>query len=224
MSLISKAFAPDCILARESCAGSICESVRWPRDTASALRCLCPALTAPASFFDGLGRVFCDLMGIHFFPPPRGSCPPWQRSPLPRRTIALPGGGLALSRCAVKNAVLAFMRSGRSLTGEARGLSAGFQQEGQRRRPRTVTWRDRIGSTVRSEAGKTVEVQMMAELMTESAQKRSAVLIHRTALLGAASGSALAHRLATYEPREASGVTDFTHPTRKTPTLTDVHI
>jgi hypothetical protein len=29
-------------LARDSCAESICESVRWPRDTASALRCLFP--------------------------------------------------------------------------------------------------------------------------------------------------------------------------------------
>jgi hypothetical protein len=54
--------------------------------------------------------------------------------------------GWRSAACAVKDAVLAFIGAQqRSLTGEARGLSAGFQQEGQRRRPSTPTWRDRIG-------------------------------------------------------------------------------
>ena len=73
-------------------------------------------------------------LGIHFF---RSFslfvfCPPWQRSPLPRRTNALPSGGSRLSDRAVKAAGLAFMGAKRTaLTEEAGGSGAGFGREGQ---------------------------------------------------------------------------------------------
>src|SRR5258708_32840578 len=61
-------------------------------------------------------------------------CPPWQRSPLPRGTIALPGGGLALSRVCRQGRSVGVHRSaaeildGRSARSERRG-SAGRAEE-----------------------------------------------------------------------------------------------
>src|SRR5258708_16235090 len=72
-------------------------------------------------------------------------CPPWQRSPLPRRTIALPGGGLALSRvCRQGRGVGVHRSSAQILDGRSARSQRRFQQEGKRRSPRPVTWTNPI--------------------------------------------------------------------------------
>jgi hypothetical protein len=94
-----------------------------------------PGLQPSIQFFDGIGRQFCDLMGIHFSFLLEGFCDLallsssvcCQEEQLPflaaaRRAVA----------CAVKDAGLAFIGAQRrSLTGEARECAQGFRQEGQ---------------------------------------------------------------------------------------------
>src|SRR5258707_14621137 len=90
----------------------------------------------PRQFFDGLGRVFCDLMEIHFFRSSSkrflllallGSAVRCQEEQLLFLAV-----GWRAAACAVKDAVLAFIGTQRrSLTGYARGLSAGFSRKGK---------------------------------------------------------------------------------------------
>jgi hypothetical protein len=94
-----------------------------------------PGFERSSQFFDGLGRQFCDLMGIHFPFLLEGFCDLvllgssvcCQEEQLP----FLEAAWRAVA-CAVKDAGLAFIGAlCRSLTGEARECAQGFRQEGQ---------------------------------------------------------------------------------------------
>jgi hypothetical protein len=112
-----------------------------------------PGLEFSGQFLDGLGREFGDLLGIQFL---LGKvfvfCPPWQRSPLPRRTNAPPKWPPAPSRPRCQGRVVfAFtMRtSGRS----RRGLHAGRAEKGTKDDLERWNWR---GIPLASEAGRRI--------------------------------------------------------------------